>query len=263
MNKKLSTYFKIWTRLTISSFQIALISRLGAMIFIIAKTLRFLLQLLVLWLIVTKTKSLAGYTLNETFVFFMTFNLIDTMTQLLFRDVYRFRQKIISGDFDFHLIQPTNSLFRVLLGGADPLDMVMFFPYVGMLIFFLTQISFTPLSFVVFCILCINGLFIGAAFHIVVLALGILTTEIDHAIMIYRDITGMGRFPIDIYHEPLRSIITFVIPVGMMMSFPVKALLHDLSWKIIAWSTLFGSGFFVASLYLWKKALRFYTSASS
>lgn len=263
MNKKLHTYLKIWMRLTLSSFQVALISRSGAIIFIVAKTLRFLLQLLVLWLIVTKTRSLAGYTLNETFVFFMTFNLIDTLTQLLFRDVYRFRQKIVSGDFDFHLIQPANALFRVLLGGADPLDVVMFFPYVVMFIFFLTQISFVPLSFITFSVLCVNGLLIGAAFHIVVLALGILTTEIDHTIMIYRDVTGMGRFPIDIYHEPLRSIITFVIPVGMMMSFPVKALLNDLSWLTVVGSTLFGSGFIIVSLLLWKKALRFYTSASS
>jgi len=41
--------------------------------------------------------------------------------QLLFRDVYRFRPKVVSGDFDLILVKPINPLFRVLLGGADPL----------------------------------------------------------------------------------------------------------------------------------------------
>ena len=67
------------------------------------------------------------------------------------------------------------------------------------------------------------GLVISAAFHILVLAMGIITLEIDHTVMIYRDLVGLGRFPIDIYKEPLRSLITFIVPIGLMISIPAGA----------------------------------------
>jgi ABC-2 type transport system permease protein len=90
-----------------------------------------------------------------------------------------------------------------------------------------------------------------------------VTTEIDHAVMIYRDLTSMGRVPVDIYKEPLRSVITFAIPVGIMMTFPAKAFLGMLSWQFIVLSLVLGLLFFVLSLRIWHYALSRYASASS
>lgn len=241
----------------------ATVTRAGALVFIIAKLLRFLLFLLVVILIVSRTQVLAGYNLIQSLIFFMTFNVIDTVTQLLFRDVYRFRPKIVSGDFDLVLVQPLNALGRVLLGGADPMDLVVLLPYSFLLIYFLLQIQFNLSQLLIYLFLVINGLLIATGFHILVLALGILTTEIDHAVMIYRDIESMVRFPVDIYKEPLRGFITFIIPVGIMMTFPAKALFGQLSSLLIVISVVICGGILWFSLYLWQQALKRYTSASS
>lgn len=256
-------YFKIWVRLTVSSFQVAFIGRLGVIVFTLGKLIRFGFFLLVLWLIVTQTKTLAGYTLNQTVIFFLTFNLIDSLTQMLFREVYRFRSQVVSGDFDLTLVKPINPLFKMLFGGADPLDLVMILPIVGLLIVSMGQIHLTSIQLWFYSLLLINSLIIAASFHIFVLALGILTTEVDHTIMIYRDISSMARFPIDIYQQPLRSIITFIIPVGVMMTFPAKALLGLLSFPLIVLSTIIGGLIFFFSLKLWQYALSQYSSASS
>ena len=256
-------YFRVWLRFTLSAFQIAFVSRVGAFLFTFAKLMRFGFFMLIVVLIVTQTQSLAGYSLNQSLVFFLTYNVIDTLTQLLFRDVYRFREHIISGYFDYILIKPINPLFKILFGGADPLDLIVLVPYIGLLILFITQLSVTVVTFVSFMLLLINAFLISAAFHIVVLALGILTTEIDHAIMIYRDITSMARFPVDIYSEPLRGFITFIIPVGVMMTFPPKALFGLLAPQFMLVSGVIGIGFFVVSLKLWRYALTQYTSVSS
>ena len=101
---------------------------------------------------------------------------------------------------------------------------------------------------------------LAASFHIVVLALGILTTEVDHAMMIYRDVTRVGTLPIDIYKEPLRSIFTFVLPVGIMMTFPVKALLGMLDYRLIFACVIVSSGMLFVSLKLWNFALKKYQS---
>lgn len=261
--KEVIFYLRIWGRLTLSSFQSAIVAAVGAWLFILGKALRFIFFLLMVILIVTKTNTLVGYSLDQSLVFFLTYNIIDTLTQLLFRDVYRFRPRIVSGDFDLILVKPMSPLFRVLLGGADPLDVVMLVPYIGLLLFFVGRIHFAVPQLLVYLILLVNAFIISAAFHIFVLGLGIVTTEIDHAIMIYRDVTSMARFPVDIYREPLRGFITFIIPVGVMMTFPPKALFGLLSPALLVLATAIGVTMFYLSLRFWRYALSQYTSASS
>lgn len=183
---------------------------------------------------------------------------------MVFREVYRFRQQVVSGNFDLILVKPVNSLFRVLFGGADLLDMITLLPFiifVGIAAYHIPGLTF--MGVISYIILVANALWIAASFHIMVLALAILTTEIDHAIMIYRDFTGMGKLPVDIYGEPLRSFVTFVIPVGVMMTYPAKAMMGLLNISGMIFAILLGATFFSLSIILWRYALRRYTSASS
>ncbi len=113
------------------------------------------------------------------------------------------------------------------------------------------------------CIFFANAFIIATAFHIAVLALGILTTEIDNTIMLYRDVTRMGVVPIDIYKEPVRGFLTFVVPVGIMMTFPVKGLLGLLSFGVVFFSFLIAVVSLWLSLKFWKISLKRYASASS
>lgn len=256
-------YLKIWWIFTLRTTQIAFESRLGVAIFTLGKFMRFALYLLFLFVLLSKTQSLAGYSIWQIFLFFATFNFIDTTAQFLLREVYRFRPHIISGYFDFILLWPISPLFKTLVGGSDVMDIPMII--VSILFIFITgsHTMFTFAGLIFYLLLVLNALLIALAFHICILALGILTTEIDNTLWMYRDLTQMGRIPVDIYREPVRSIITFVVPVGIMMTFPVKALLGILSTPIIILSLVGGILFLTTSFAFWKFALRYYTSASS
>lgn len=250
--------------LTMSSFMISLLSRFNAGVFFAGKFLRFLFFLIFLLTVFTRTQSLAGYTANQMIFFYLSYNLVDTVTQLLFREVYRFRPLIVSGDFDFALVKPMSPLLRVLVGGADPLDLGMLPLYIFSVIFMGGKIGYIHGgNIIVFILLLVNGLIISTGFHILVLALGILATEVDHVIMIFRDVVSMGRIPTDLYHEPLRSVLTFVVPVGIMMTFPPKAIMGLLSPWVIFFSFILGALFFVLCLRVWRFALSQYSSASS
>jgi ABC-type uncharacterized transport system, permease component len=106
-----------------------------------------------------------------------------------------------------------------------------------------------------------NGLIISTAFHIFVLALGLLTTEVDNAIMIYRDLLNLGRFPIEIYQQAISFIFTFLIPIGIMITFPVKALFGFLSFKNIVFSFFISFFLLLLSIKLWQIGLKKYQSA--
>ena len=256
-------YVHLWIKLTMNSFMTALTSRFGAVLFLIGKMLRFVFFLIFLLTLFTQTRFLASYSQTQMLFFFLTFNFVDMVTQLLFREVYRFRPMVVSGDFDLVLVKPISPLFRVLVGGADPLDLLMLIPYVVALVYVGNHLGTTVPGVALYLLLLINSFAIATGFHIFVLSLAILTTEIDHTIMIYRDLTSMGRVPVDMYREPLRSIITFALPVGVMMTFPAKAILGLLSpWVVVA-SCGIGITFFWLALRMWRLSLSRYASASS
>ena len=256
-------YFKIWLLMSRNSFLAVFNQKMALTIFLLGKLIRFFFFFAFIIFLLKGTKSLAGYNLNQTLLFFFTFNLIDTISQFLFREVYRFRPLIVSGGFDLVLSKPINALFRSLMGGADVIDLITIIPLTIATFYVASLLNPSILHTTFYILLVLNGLVIASAFHIFVLGLGIVTLEIDHTIMIYRDLTALGRFPIDIYKEPLRGIITFLIPIGVMVSFPAKAIMGLMSPIGVAWSLAFGGLILFLSLKFWKFALKKYTSASS
>ena len=171
-------YLFFWLKMTSHLSQVTFASRFGAVMFTLGKVIRFAFFLLFLFVITSKTNTLAGYTIWQVILFFLTFNLIDTIAQFLWRDVYRFRSYIISGSFDLILTKPISPLFRSLFGGSDLLDLLMLFPLLVFLGYVLTQIG--PIDIVqvlLYKLLIINGLFIALSFHIFVLSLGIVLSK--------------------------------------------------------------------------------------
>lgn len=257
-------YLKLWFLWSQYTSEIALQSRFGALLFVIGKLIRFAIFLFFIILITTRVNLIAGYSLWQMIFLFATFNFIDIVTQLFLREVYRFRFYVVSGEMDYHLVRPVYPLFKFLFGGADLLDFPVFIISIIFLIFSAIQIGPLDLYHIsIYAILIFNALVIALSFHIIVLALGILTAEVDNTLWLYRDLTAMGKIPIDLYKEPIRSLITFVVPVGIMMTFPVKALLGKLSMELIVLSIILSLSFIILSYLSWKFALRRYASASS
>lgn len=249
---------------TKNSFQQTLINRYLVVIFMAGKIVRVALFLVFLNFLFQGAKGLAGYSREQIIFFYLSFNMIDTLAQLFFREVYRFRSLVVSGNLDFVLLKPLNPLIRVLLGGGDVMDLMMLVLITGATIWFgLTQITTSPVNWFFYLLLVINGLFLAAAFHIFVLGVGVMTTAIDHLIMVYRDLSSMLRIPVDLYVEPIRAILTFAIPLGIMLTFPAKVLMGLLSPIFIVISIAFS----IISLFLafrfWQFALKHYQSASS
>lgn len=263
MIKKIYYYFKIWALMAKNSLLIWLMSRSSLPFFLIGKIVRYIFYFGFLYFLVKQTNGLAGYESNQVLFFTATYVLIDTLAQFFFRSVYSFRPLVVTGDLDLVLIKPVNPLFRVLMGGPDPVDLITIPPIIAIVVYIGSLLSPTPMQIFYFIVLAINGLLIATAFHIAVLSFGIITLEIDHTIMIYRDLTSMGRLPIDIYKEPLKGILTFLIPVGVMVTIPAKALMGLINPLGIFSALLFGISLLMLSFKFWKFALKKYSSASS
>lgn len=254
---------KVWYLFTLNSFQQTLANKIGFFIFVPGKIIRIVMFFIFLNLVFSRSGGIGNYSGAQATFFYLSFNLIDTLSQLLFREVYRFRPLLVSGDFDLVLTKPISPLIRVLLGGPDLFDLIML---VGILFFtVLTGLSLHASIgyWILYISLLINGLVLSLAFHIFVLGLGIRVLTIDHLVMIYRDLTALMRIPVDLYTSPLRQILTFIIPIGIMFSYPPMALLNILSPFNIILAYLFAICYLLLALRYWHNSLRFYQSASS
>lgn len=261
--KKLKKYIKIWWKMSANSFSIVLGQRIALLAFLIGKIFRFIIFFGFLFFLLKGAGGLAGYSSDQIIFFFLTFNFIDVLIQFLYREVYRFRPMIIKGDFDLVLVKPISALFRSLMGGADIIDLITIPPLVILLFVYGIRLDPTFLGILGYFALLMNGFLIATAFSISILALAIITLEIDHAIMIYRDITNLGKLPIDIYKEPLKSFLTYLFPVGIMMTIPAKTMMGLTSFGGVVISFLIGTISIVLAFRFWKFALKKYTSASS
>lgn len=233
-------------------------------LFTFAKILRVLLFLLFLHFLLVGSGELVGYSREQVIFFYLTFVMIDTLSQLLFREVYRFRSLVVTGSLDGILLKPINPLVRVLLGGMDLMDLGILVLTIMAIIWWGNKfITHDPMLWLVYILMVVNGLVIAAAFHIFVLGFGILTTSVDHLIMVYRDLASLVRVPVNLYIEPIRSLLTFIIPLGIMATFPPQALMGLLSPQLIIISFFISGVLLTLSLWFWKKSLYSYQGASS
>lgn len=239
-------------------------SRLNSFFLVSGKLVRFSFFLVFIISLLTKTHDLAGFSLYQTVLFYMTFNFIDITSQFFSRGVYAVKGMIDRGQIDLFLTQPLNVLFRIFSDLVDILDLTTLIPVLAVLAVVISRLD-SPITlnhFLLYILLCANGLLIAASVHIFVVALTISTQQISNQIWIYRDIMTMGRFPADIYSKFIQFTLTFIIPIAIMVSFPSKALLGLLSTDLVMTSFIVSAIFFLASLFVWKQSLKHYSSVS-
>ena len=261
--KKIFYYTKIWFKIAGNSIANWTANGKVLLVFLLGKIIRLAAYFGFVYFLLGGSGGLLNYSREQVIFFMTTYVFIDTVAQFFFRNVYSFRQLIVSGDFDLVLVKPMSALFRSLLGGPDPIDLITIPPIIILLIWAGSLLSPVPIDIIAYLILLVNSIIIACSFHIFVLGFGIITLEVDHMVMVYRDLTSMGRFPVDIYKEPLNWFLTYLIPVGIMFTVPGRALAGLVKPGGIILSFIFGVLCLYLSLRFWQFALKRYTSASS
>lgn len=257
-------YFAIWLRMAQMSLMAQLSHKLASAGFLVGKVIRLVFFFAYVVAIFQHTDRLAGYTLVQTALFFLTFNLVDITASVFFRGIYAARHVVEDGDLDTYLTQPTSPLFRIACVCVDFLDVATMLPVLVLMAMTWQRLGpVTPLHLALYLALVANGVAIALAIHIFVGALAVRTQELENTIWVYRDMMFLGKFPADIYAPALQWALVTMVPIALMTSFPAKALLGLLSpaWTLYAFA--FAGASLGASLWFWRDSLRHYTSVSS
>lgn len=168
------------------------------------------------------------------------------------------------GQFDFTLLKPVPVQFYVSFRDWDPWAIVDIFA--GLI---LLGVAVVKLGGVV----TVSGLlmFLVSLLISLLLVYSVMLFLISGAfwylgaplVWIYDSLIQMGRFPVGIYPGFLKMVLTWVIPVGFIITVPAKSLSVGIGAAELAGGGLLAFGLFFAAALFFKISLKKYSSASS
>jgi ABC-2 type transport system permease protein len=80
---------------------------------------------------------------------------------------------------------------------------------------------------------------------------------------VFNSFIQLGRYPVGIYPEWLRLLLTWIVPVGFMTTIPIQLLTEDLSPGVLLSGTLLALFLFWLASHFFRASLHRYASASS
>jgi ABC-2 type transport system permease protein len=175
----------------------------------------------------------------------------------------RIVKHVEKGTLDFVLLKPVNSQFWLSTHTLSPWGLpnmgfggaiVLYAGHNLNIPWYNYLLGLIPLGF---------GMVILYSLWFMLGATSIWFTKIYNVTEVLRGLTAAGRFPMAAYPASYRMFFTFVVPVAFLTTVPAEVIMGRLSWQSVGWSGVTAAILFGFASWVWRFALRFYTSASS
>ncbi|MBI4261929.1 ABC-2 family transporter protein [Candidatus Uhrbacteria bacterium] len=259
-------YYRLLVQFMGKGFMFVAVHPLDFWMYLVGKIIRMAFFFVFIFSIFRVAPEFAGYNFATGILIFVTYNFIDILSQtFFFRGLYHLQELVRRGTFDRALTYPISPLFYTAFRMPDPMDFISLVPVLMLLGWALTQFAqlLTPLAILLYILLVANGLLIAFALCTFLASLTFFTQEMEGVWWFYRYAVQVGRYPVEIFRSPFQFILTWVIPLGVMITFPSRALLGILSWQFVGGALVLSALLFYVALSFWRFALRRYSSASS
>jgi len=219
---------------------------------------------LVMLIIYKTTAGIPGWRFEEFILLQGTFTFVFGFSHaFLVMFPGRLIDAVRRGSFDRFLLHPYNTLTYFLLSSVNIEGFAEMLTGIALVFWACLKLGISVLSFnFLFYLLMVLGAFVFLyAAMIVVASAGILFVKSHALIDIFYRMTGFARYPLDIYGAGLTFMLTFAFPVAICAHYPVMVLLEGFDIILFAQVILPALAFFVLSLFMWRWAMKKYTSA--
>ncbi|MCB0509860.1 MAG: ABC-2 family transporter protein [Bacteroidetes bacterium] len=217
-------------------------------------------------IIFSHTTNLAGWTEEQAIVFIASYILCDGLYMSFFaNNCWWFPVFINKGELDYYLTRPVSPLFFLSLREFAANSFINLLFAIGIFTWAITNYSspFSISQLLAYIFLIINGVVIYYILHML-FYLPVFWTQSPRGFegLLY-GLDSIMKYPDKIQNLLFRYLFTLLIPLNLIISFPAKLFFGEdviyngvllASWTIVFWS------FF---LWIWSKALKQYSSASS
>lgn len=172
---------------------------------------------------------------------------------------------IREGTLDFVLLKPADAQFLVsttrfeIWKGLDVLAAFGILAWAFHLLGHAPSVGGAALSFA----LLACAMIVLYSVWILVVAAAFWVVRLDNLAYLFGSIFDFSRWPVTIFKGAWRIVFTFVIPLGLMTTYPAEAILGALAPRTAVYAVLGSLAFAAVARAVWTRAISRYTSASS
>jgi ABC-2 type transport system permease protein len=173
--------------------------------------------------------------------------------------------QIRMGTFDFVLLKPADAQFLVSTTKFEVFHIVDVFAGLGLAAVAFTQMGRAPSVGGVFTaiVMLVAATVVLYSIWILVISAAFWVVKVDNLAYLFSSIFDFARWPVSIFKGIWRLVFTFVIPIGIMTTYPAEALLGTLTPQLFFGTVVGAAVFALVARIVWTRALGHYTSASS
>lgn len=210
--------------------------------------------------------EIKGWTFAQAMVLLAVYYLMDGLIEMIIAPNMReIMVQVRDGTLDFVLLKPVSSQFMATFRTLNVWRAANILVGLGLTIYTLRQLALGvgPQQALLFAVTLAAGIVVVYSFWLVLVTLTFWFVRIDNLEQIIWQAFETGRYPIEIYPNWLRMIMTYVIPVVFIITVPASALSGRTSAEQGLLSIAVATGALVVSSMFWRFGLRHYTGASA
>ncbi len=232
---------------------------------LVTSTLSLILVIFFVDIIFSQTNNIAGWTKPEVLFFVGTFRVFSSLLSFLYLRSINFIPKYIQrGDLDMFLVKPVNVQFYVSLCFTRVYEIINLLPgivLIGYALQSLGGVSWEGWLLLLGGVIC--GLLIFYGLYFMCATLAFWFVQFNSLTSIYFVANSFLCFPTDVFGKNGSLVFTYLIPLGFIVTVPVRIFLAKDPPLFLILSVFFAALSLWLSVKFWNYALKHYTSASS
>jgi len=258
-------HLRLWGALLYNCILREMMFRANFAIIVLTSSWWFVLNVLMFAVIFSHVTEIAGWTKYEVFFLVGTGNAVMGIFETLFMmNLMRVPETIRTGEMDFYLLKPVNTQFLISARYADfeavP-NTLIGFAFMAWCVVKL-KAAFSLPALAAFLVFVVNGVTLYYTIMFVSVTISFWFMRF-HAMSIWWQLTSLGRQPAEIFPAGLKFVLTYCLPMLVIVNFPVKAYLNRLPLHLALWGLAVTVAMLAFSQWFFRFALRRYRSASS
>lgn len=227
----------------------------------------FVIQLLVFQAIYSKVDRIGNWGQGDMILFIGTFSLINALNMsIYFFGVNSIPEKIRTGEIDLYLTKPVSPLLRLTFEQVNPgaLPLVIF--SIAIILYGINaagaDVTISSVSGYAVSVGMMTVLFYEL--EVIIRSLAFFTMSSDGVLQI--EMSGLDlcmQIPGTVFYGAYKFVFYYVLPYGIIATYPSLILLGRFSWKMAAHEGIVLACFTMVTVVMWKTGLRRYDSVSS
>lgn len=210
--------------------------------------------------------TIAGWTREQAMLVMSFFLILRALIEgVVSPNLNNLVSQIRTGTFDFVLLKPVDAQLLASLSRVVPYRLVDLTAGIAIASWAISRLDPAPPASAIGCglLMLLAGAATIYAVWLLISCTAFWFVKVDNLAFLFGSIFDAARWPITLFRGVLRTILTSVVPIAIMTSYPALAVLGQLSplRALIAWATALG--LMALARVVWQWAIRHYSSASS